>query len=307
MNTRKLIVAAGASLAVAACGGGGGGGGGALGPTSVSVPAWVTTGAPISALSANIADGTSRGRVDITFNANGSLTFTVNGDSFSVTNDDIALSNSAAFGDIFFFSANAAANGGIPDYVELVVVDIPTEEDIIAVARLDRFNTPLGYETAAVIGDLTTPTRLPSGSGVSYTGFMVGSLLVGGEVYDVNGDGQLDEQYDFVTADSQVTANFTTGNVGVSFNNFIAVVPGGGTIALPGSSMSGSASIATNTSVYGGPISGTIVDQLGTPISLDGAVLGGFYGANGEATAGVFDTNQTGGNAEFVGHYAASQ
>lgn len=306
MRIRDLVAMACAGIVLGACGGGGGGSDSAsVVPRTVTVPGWVTLGAPTSTVSANFAGGTSATDVTITFNADGSIAFDVAGDTFSVTNADIQSSTSDADGEAFFFVANEAANGGVPDYVELVILDDPAEDDIVALARLDRFNTPLGYETAAVAGNATAPANLPTGT-ASYNGFMVGTLLINGALPDFDTDGSADLQYDTVSADAAVAVDFDAATVDVAFSNFSVDDPAGGApIDLAGSSLTANALIAAGTSQYGGAISGGIVAD-GTTYGLSGRLAGGFYGAGAEATAGVFDTDEVGGGAEFVGAFAAN-
>ncbi len=305
MRIQDLIGVVCASAALAACGGGGGGGSTAAVPTTVTVPGWVTLGAATPAISANSVGGTSSTDVTITFNADGSIAFDLAGDSFSVTNADIIDSVSDPDGDGFLFEANAAANGGSPDYVELVILDDPAEDDIVALARIDRFNTPLGYETAAVIGNTTDPASLPSGT-ASYSGFMVGSLTIDGELPDFDNDGNLDVEYDTVTAAAAVAVDFDATTVDVAFSDFEVADPSGGMpIALTGSSLTSNALIGGGTSQYGGAISGDIVAN-GTTYGVSGGLAGGFFGAGAEATAGAFAANELGGNAAFVGNFAAN-
>lgn len=309
MKTRNLIGIVGASLIVAACGGGGGGGGGPVGPTTVTVPAWVTLGAPNAAVSSNIDTGSDTATVDITFNANGSITFDLGGgNSVTVTSSEIDTSASTANGELFFFVANDT--GTDADFVELLILDDPAEADIVALARIDQIGTPLGYETTAVTGNSTSASNLPTGNAV-YTGFMIGSLLFNGELPDFNTDGLLDVQYDFVAAEAQVDVDFgaLTDQVDVAFTNFIVPDPvGGPDIALGGSALNGTATIGAGTSIYEGSIAGDVVAN-GTTYGLAGSLNGGFFGANGEATAGTFNTDETSGGsgtAEFIGNFAAN-
>ncbi len=308
MKTRNLIGIVCSTLLVASCGGGGGGGGGALGPASVTVPAWVVLGAANPAVSSNIATGSDTATVEITFNVDGSITFDLGGgNTLTVTNAEIASSSSSVDGELFFFVANDT--GTDADFVELLILDDPSEADIVALARIDQIGTPLGYETAAVIGNTTPTANLPSGN-ATYTGFMIGSLLFNGGLPDFDGDMSPDEQYDFVGATATIDVDFGAAmdQVGVTFSGFAVPDPAGGpVIPLTGSSLTGTATIVATTSIYEGTLAGDIVAN-GTTFGMAGEVNGGFFGATGQATAGTFDTDEVGGTgtAEFVGNFAAN-
>lgn len=281
MNTRKLIGIVSATFVVVSCGGGGGGGGGGVAAVPVAsfdAPPFLPENVEVQALSSSRTEGVSEITVSVTAGSDGSLLFELpGGETLTLTNAQISSVDRWPDGSL----ANIFYRGGAADVDVLIGRDSITEEDTYMLARVDLLNTSFGFETHAIFGDYTST---PLQGTANYAGTVIASLFVDGEVRILEDD--------YITGDSSIAVDFDTAKVDVSFTNLVR--PDG--VGINGS-LSGTGLDVTG-AVYQGAIGGLVVGY-----DLDGQLIGGFFGPDAGATAGVFDVEDATGFVEIVGGY----
>lgn len=290
MSSHRISVLLLVATALAACGGGGGGGGG--GGTSVfDPPAFLTAGVTLTALSSNIATGTLDNEVFITLNGDGSLTLDLpGGDQLTLTNNDITAIGTVpppggALNTTVFYDTLQG------DKVRVNVGNDLAGNELYLLTQVHQFGSTLGFETVAVVGEETA--SMPTGT-AAYGGIMVGTMFENGSLPDRDGVPGPDIEFQSISGNATIMANFDMNTVDVNFGGFQTAGAGSLTGALSGSGL------PISGSRYGGTIGGTFD---GNPMS--GSLNGAFFGAGASATAGTFDVVDGTGTVEVVGGFGA--
>ncbi len=295
MTTKMTMILAGACLALAGCGGGGGG-------VPVAGEAEVVLdpfGNPseIQGLAAFFVDDASavaaQDAITVTFVDADSFTVTLpNGDVLTfLVADEVELAE-----DIFQFTN---ADGDVLELIELVD---DAGDAIVFVARVDQLGAGDGFEVYGAIGIETDEVNLPAG-GANYAGAFVASITTEGALITDEFVGVTNVSLNFDGDSVDVTMAGSFDFADVTFNGAITALG----LTVAGAQYSGTFDAAVDLPQAA---FGLNFDNL---IIYDEPIVGAFFGADGDFTAGAFagediffdDEPETIQPVEMVGAYAA--